>query len=160
MDRIQTLSCSPIFEDMTREAVEELCSRGKVVSFEANRVLFERGDAADELMVLQEGVVQLLFPVQIMGVVRDVAMETKQPGDIVAWSAFVRPYHFTLSARCASKCTLTSLRRDTLHRFFEMDPQTGYLFMRNLAGVIGRRLQAMHTMWMHDLQASATKRLE
>ncbi len=32
--------------------------------------------------------------------------------------------------------------------------------MRNLAGVIGRRLQAMQTIWMHDLQASATKRME
>ena len=32
--------------------------------------------------------------------------------------------------------------------------------MGNLAGVIGRRLQALQTIWMHDLEATAVKRLE
>jgi CRP-like cAMP-binding protein len=150
---------SAVFVDISREAVDELCSRGQTVSFEADHKLFERGQGAEELMILQEGVVELLFPVQIMGVTRAVTMESKHTGDVVAWSAVVSPYRFTLSARCASECTLTSFRRSTLHTFFETDPQTGYLFMRNLAGVIGRRLQAMQTIWMHDLQARAEKRM-
>ena len=78
---------------------------------------------------------------------------------MVAWSSLVSPYHFTLSARCASKCTFTVFRRDALHEYFERDPLTGYLFMRNLAGVIGRRLQAMHAIWMHDLQAGAARHM-
>ncbi len=154
-----TLLHSPIFEDIPADAVAELCSRGRSVSFDAGRLLFERGQDADELMILQEGGVELLFPVMILGVTREVTMETKQPGAVVAWSSLVGPYHFTLSARCACDCRLVSFMRDTLHSFFETDPDTGYRFMRNLAGVIGRRLQAMQTLWMHDLQASAAKRL-
>lgn len=153
-------SCrSVIFSGISEEAVADLCSHGTVVSFEANHELFKRGEDADELMILQEGVVELLFPVQIMGVARDVTIETKQAGDVVAWSAVVHPYRFTLSARCAGKCTLTTFRRDALWEMFERDPRTGFLFMRNLAGVLGRRFQMMQTMWLHDLQASAVRRL-
>lgn len=150
---------SAVFEDISEEVVEGLCSRGRVVSFEAGHKLFERGESADELIILRRGVVELLFPVEIMGVTRDVTMEVKQAGDIVAWSSLVKPYRLTVSARCASTGTLTSVSREELLAFFETDPQTGYLFMRNLAGVIGRRLQAMQTLWAHDLQASAAKRL-
>ncbi len=160
MDRIQALSGSAIFEDISREAIEELCSRGREVSCEAGYKLFERDQNADELMVVQEGVVDLVFPVQVISVTREVTMESVQAGDVLAWSSLVRPYRFTLSARCASRCVLTALSRDNLHAFFETDPQTGYLFMRNLAGVVGRRLQAMQAMWVRELQATAAKRME
>ncbi len=153
-------SGSAVFRGIADDAMDQLCACGRAVSFKAGHVLFERGQDADNLMILQDGVVELLFPVQIMGVTRDVTMETKQVGDLVAWSALVSPYHFTLSARCAGDCTLASFTRDALESFFDSDPQSGYLFMRNLAGEIGHRLQRMQTMWVHDLQASAAKRLE
>lgn len=154
-----SLGKSAVFQGISDEAIGKFCTCGEVVEFETGHILFERGQDANDLMILREGVVELLFPVQIMGVTRDVVMATKQPGDVVAWSSLVSPYHFTLSARCASKCILTCFRRDAVHSFFETDPRTGYLFTRNLAGVIGRRLQAMQTLWVHDLQASAVKRL-
>jgi len=151
---------SAIFEDMSEETVQDLCGRGRVLSFDAESKLFERGGRAEDLMILLDGVVELLFPLRILGVSREIPMESKHAGDVVAWSALVAPYHFTLGARCATPCKLMSLGRAALFRFFEADPATGYVFMRNLAGVIGRRLQALQTMWMHDLEISAVKRLE
>ncbi len=151
---------SPIFHDIPDDDVAALCAQGRTVLLDAGRVLFERGQDAEELMILQDGAVELLFPIMILGVTREVVMETKQPGAVVAWSSLVSPYHVTLSAQCASDCRLVSFARDALYSFFEADPHTGYLFMRNLAGVVGRRLQAMQTIWMHELQASAGKRLE
>lgn len=146
-----------IFEGISREAVEQLCSHGRVISFEANHELFRRGGNASELMILTDGVVELIFPVEILGVTRNVTMESKRAGDVVAWSALVEPYQYTLSARSATECALTVLSRETLHGFFDSDPQAGYLFMRNLAGVIGRRLSAVQAMWARDLQVSAAK---
>lgn len=151
---------SAIFEDMSAEAVQNLCGRGHGLSFDAGSQLFERGDKAEDLMVLQNGVVELLFPLRILGVSREIPMESKHAGDVVAWSALVAPYHFTLSARCVTACKLLCMSRAALLRFFEAEPATGYVFMRNLAGVIGRRLQAFQTMWMHDLETSAVKRWE
>ncbi len=160
MDRIQVLGRSAIFEGVSREAIEELCSRGREVSFEAGHKLFERDQHADELMIVQDGVVELVFPVQVMSVIREVTFERVQAGDVVAWSSLVSPHRFTLSACCASRCVLTALSRDSLHAFFETDLHTACLFMRNLAGVIGRRLQAMQDMWVRELQATATRRME
>jgi len=79
---------------------------------------------------------------------------------VVAWSAMVAPYRYTLGARCQSDCALTSLPREVLESFFARRPEAGYLFMRNLAGVIGQRLHAMQDIWLHDLQASAIRQLE
>lgn len=160
MDRIKALSGSAIFEDIPLEAIEELCSRGREITLEAGHKLFERDQEADELMILQEGVVDLVFPVEVVNVTREVTMESVLAGDVVAWSSLVHPHRFTLSARCARRCVLTCLSRDKLHAFFETDPQTGYQFMRNLAEVIGRRLQAMQTRWVGELQATAEKWME
>ncbi|MFQ5501108.1 MAG: Crp/Fnr family transcriptional regulator [Phycisphaerae bacterium] len=155
----EILSRSNIFRDIPQSSIGELCARGKAQSFESGDRLFDRGEDATELMVLQDGVVELFFPIQIMGVTRDLIMETKQPGDVVAWSALVDPHRFTLAARCASDCRVTSLDRPLLESYFEEHPREGYLFMRNLAGVIGQRLHAMQTIWLHDLQSNAIKRL-
>lgn len=160
MDRIQVLSQSAIFEGISLKAIEEVCSRGREISLEAGHTLFERDQEADELMIIEEGVVDLVFPVQIVSVTREVTLESVQAGDVVAWSSLVHPHRFTLSARCAGRCVLTCLSRDSLHAFFEVDPQTRYLFMRNLAEVIGRRLQAMQAMWIRELQTTAAKRME
>lgn len=160
MDRIQALSSFAIFEDISPKAIEELCSQGREISVEAGHKLFERDHESDELMIVQEGVVDLVFPVEILSVTREVTMESVPAGKAIAWSSLVHPHRFTLSARCASPCVLTCLSRDNLYAFFETDPKTGYLFMRNLAEVIGRRLQAMQTMWMRELQATAARRME
>ncbi|MCP4250384.1 MAG: cyclic nucleotide-binding domain-containing protein [bacterium] len=149
-----------IFESISSERIETLCSQGRELAFEAGHVLFERGQDAEELLVLQEGIAELFSPVHIMGATRELTLESKRAGDVVAWSALVPPYRFTLSARCAGPCRLISLSREMLHEFFETDPAVGYRFMRNLAGVIGQRLQAMQAIWMHDLQASAIRRME
>ncbi len=152
-----SLAASPIFADMEDTSIEELCARGQTISFSAGHVLFERAEDAVKLMILREGIIELVFPVSILGATREVAMESKSPGDVVAWSALVSPYYFTLSARCTSDCTLMSFTREALTVYFDTDPATGYRFMSNLAGVIGRRLQAMQATWMHDLQASLTR---
>lgn len=44
--------------------------------------------------------------------------------------------------------------------FFETDAHTGYSFMRNLAEVIGRRLEATQTMRTPELQFSAVKQMQ
>lgn len=160
MDRIEALSRSAIFEDISLEAIEELCSRGREVSLEAGHKLFERDQEADELMIVQEGVVDLVFPVEVVSVTREVTMESVTAGGVVAWSSLVRPHRFTLSGRCAGQCVLTCLSREKLLAFFETDPRIGYLFMRNLADVVGRRLQAMQTRWVRELQVTASKRME
>lgn len=149
-----------IFEGIASGTIEELLERGRTLTCEPGQVLFERGQDANELMLLREGVFELFFPIRIMGVTRELTMERKEMGDVVAWSALVSPYYCTLSGRCANRCKVVCFSRDDLLSFFDVDAQCGYLFMRNLASVIGRRVQKVQDTWIHDLQTSAVKHLE
>ena len=151
---------SAIFEDISDDDLEELSPRGQTQTFETGQLLFERGQDANDLMLLQEGAVGLFFPVHVMGATRELTLESKHAGDVVAWSALVSPYHFTLSGRCASRCVVTCFKRDDLLTFFDTHTRCGYLFMQNLTEVVGRRLQNMQNTWIHDLQTSAVKHLE
>lgn len=160
MENIRKLSKSAIFEDISPEAIEELCACGRTLSLEEGHRLFDLGEDANELMILEDGAVELFFPVRVIGVTRELTLERKQVGDVVAWSALISPHRFTLSARCASKCVLACLSREDLHDHFDTDPEVGYLFMRNLAGVIGKRLNNMQDVWVRELQSSAVERLE
>ncbi len=148
------------FKDISADVLEELATHGQTQTFEMGHLLFERAQEANDLMLLQEGAVDLFFPLHVMGVTRELTMESKHAGDMVAWSALVSPYRFRLSGRCTSRCVITCFNRDDLLTFFDAHTHCGYLFMRNLAGVVGRRLQNMQNMWIHDLQASAVKHLE
>ncbi len=160
MGDTHSLGDAAILEDISADVLEELSTHGQTQTFETGHLLFERGQDASDFMLLQEGTVGLFFPVYVMGATRELTMESKHAGDVVAWSALVDPYRFTLSGRCASRCVITCFNRDDLLTFFDAHPQCGYLFMRNLAGVVGRRLQNMQNIWIHDLQASAVKHLE
>lgn len=157
MENFQDLMHSTICEGMSEKAVETLCSRAEMLSCEAGHRLFEQGQEARDLMILREGVVELSFSVVIMGATRELTVEAKKPGDVVAWSALVRPYRFTLSAHCASACTVARLSRTSLEALFKEDGEIGYLFMRNLSGVIGRRLQNLQAKWLGDLESRAHK---
>lgn len=155
----EKLARSVIFAGILPEDIEDLLARGRDASFEAGHRLFDRGEPARELMLLRDGVVELVLPIRVLGATRDLIMETKQAGDVVAWSALVAPHRFTLAARCASDCCLIHLGREVLESYFAERPEVGFRFMRNLAGVIGQRLYTMQTIWMRDLQSSAAKRL-
>lgn len=160
MDSVERMSRSSLFEGIAFSDIEALRSQERELTYKSGDRLFKRGETARGLMILKEGLVELFIPIEIMGVTRDVPVETKQAGDVVAWSALVAPYCFTLGARCASDCLLTVLDREALEQFFSDRPLVGYLFMQNLAKVIGGRLQFMQTMWLRDLQLGAKRKLE
>jgi CRP/FNR family cyclic AMP-dependent transcriptional regulator len=160
MTEMSELVNVPIFSGIEREAVEEFSRHGKTLSFGSGDRLFARDESANELMILLDGVVELLFPMDILGVSRELILESRHAGDVLAWSALVGPYHFTLSARCSSPCTLVSFNRETLRDYFESNPLIGYRFMENLSGVIAQRLHSLQMIWLHDLQSGAISRLE
>src|SRR3989304_786915 len=82
---------SAIFEDIPEDTIQELCGRGHVLSFDAGTKLFERGESGEELMILLDGVVELVIPLRVLGVSREVPMESKHAGDVVALAALVGP---------------------------------------------------------------------
>ena len=157
MENLPRLSRSPVFEDISLDDIHNFCAQGREVSFPQGHVLFVRGQDANELMLLNEGCIELFCPMDGTGGAsdRDIPLESKNEGDLIAWSALVKPHIYTLGARCVKPCNITTLERKSVEEYFEHHPQVGYLFMRNLAGVAGSRLNHMFDIWVRDLRDAA-----
>ena len=88
---------------------------------------------AVQILVYFEGVGDLL-----MGVHRE-------PGSLIAWSAFRAPYRHTSSMRCEETTEVMRRPRDTFEEIFEKDPYLGYLILKKVAAAMDNRLEGAVT---------------
>jgi len=137
---------------MSDAQFERVFAIAKTQSLHPGDYLFLLGDDADHLYVVSRGLVEICFPLAIDGQMSDITVETREPGKMFGWSALVKPYRFTLSARSAAATEVVSFSRVALLDVFEQDPQTAHYFTRHLAEVIGRRLLRMQALWARELQ--------
>jgi CRP/FNR family transcriptional regulator, cyclic AMP receptor protein len=101
----------------------------------AGRVLFKRGDPADRLYVLAEGVLE----VQETGARID-------PGQLVGEISFFAPDGVrTATVRCASACTLLSMDETAFRQLFHQNPSFGYEVVRLITQRLSADVQRLRT---------------
>ena len=118
----------------------------------SGQVLFELGSVADRLYVVQRGRISLTLPMTVGGRPRDVLVEERGPGQTVGWSALIPPHKFTLKAAAPLDSEVLAIPRLALEAHLEADPVVGYHVARNVAAVVGQRLQVMQAMWLREMQ--------
>lgn len=148
----EELSGIPILAGVPQDDLAGLLALGSDRDYAAGATVFERGAAAAEMYIVCRGAVELAFPLEIQGQLREIPLQRYGRGGFVGWSALVAPYRFTFGARCVERAELTVFRREALDAFFDDHPVAAYRFMRNLAGVVGLRLQRMQTLWVQEIQ--------
>jgi CRP-like cAMP-binding protein len=132
-------------------AVLELGSRMRLAP---GAVLFPLGAPADSLYLITQGRVSLTLPMQVGGSDQDILVEERGPGETIGWSAMVPPYRFTLEARAPLDAEVLAFSRAALLDYLAARPAVGQIVMRNLASVIGQRLQVFQAMWVRAMQRS------
>jgi len=147
------------FAELQESETAPLLTMAHPLSCRANECLFLLGEHADRLYVVLSGKVELTFPLSFGGTVRDIPVESKTPGSALGWSALVKPHRFTLSAWAAEASELATFRRDDLLQLFEAEPRIGYVVMRHVAEVVGRRLLQVQALWARELQRAVTDSL-
>jgi len=130
----------------------QVLALGSRRALSAGQVLFNLGDAADDLFVVESGRIALTLPMTLGDKEQDVLIEERSPGQSLGWSALVPPHRFTLKAAAAIDSEVLVLPRAALLDHFAAHPTVGYLFTRNLSAVVGHRLQIMETMWLREVQ--------
>ncbi len=145
------LSLTPAFQ-------AELAAIAEPQSLARGEYLFLLGDHADRLYTVLAGRMEVCFPLSLGGAVRDVTVETIEPGGALGLSALVKPYRFTLSARAGLDTELASFARDRLVAMLDVDLGLGRAFMGRLTEVLGRRLLTMQALWGRELQRSLSAR--
>jgi CRP-like cAMP-binding protein len=124
----------------------------------AGRVLFQIGEPADGIFVVQSGRVALTVPLTVQGVEEHVLIEERLPGETLGWSGLVPPHRFTLKATAATETELLTFARSSLLDHFVRYPAVGRIVTHNLASVISRRLGIFQTMWLREMQRTVEKR--
>jgi CRP-like cAMP-binding protein len=143
---------SELLDGLDKEGGRRILEIARPQGLRAGEYLFLLGEAADRLYVVVKGTVEICFPLALAGSVQDVSVESKEVGRVVGWSALVRPYRFTLSARAAEPSQVAAFPRRALLDVFDAEPRIGLAFTRRLAEVIGHRLLKMEALWARELQ--------
>jgi CRP/FNR family transcriptional regulator, cyclic AMP receptor protein len=135
--------------DASATALEALGSR---ISLAPGHVLFRIGDDASHLYVIERGAIELRMPMQVEGHDEDVRIEECPAGHTLGWSTLVPPHRFTLEASARLHTELLAFPRDALLAYFSSHPDVGYVVLRNIAAVLGQRLQVFQAMWVRQMQ--------
>ena len=130
-------------------AIRGLASR---VALEAGEILFRIGNEACHLYLIEDGLIELTMPMQVGGREERVRIEERHAGQTLGWSTLVPPHRFTLNASAPVSSGLLAFPRDTLLEYFADRPDTGYLVLRNVAAIVGQRLQVFQAMWLRQMQ--------
>ncbi len=142
------------FAGLEADELSLVAAIGTLVARPAGEVLFTLGGVTDSLWVVTRGLVELTFPLVVMGERTEISMEVCGRGQVVGWSALVPPHRLTMGGRVAEDARLASFDRTQLLSLCEQQPQLAVRLITNLAAVVGRRLQRAQALWVRELQRS------
>ena len=125
---------------------------GSQVRVAAGAQLFELGSEAHGVYLIERGRIALTLPMRVGARQEDVLVEERTAGQMVGWSGLIPPHRFTLKASAQIETDLLVLPRAPLLEFFDANPAIGYVVMRNLASIVGQRLQVFQAMWLREMQ--------
>lgn len=141
-----------LFRDLGDEGVRRILAIGRARALDAGQYLFLLGDNADEFYVVLRGTLDLCLPIALRGTVKDITVESAGAGRAFGWSALVKPYRFTLSARATEPSEVVGFARDDLQRLAETEPGIGYSILTRISEVMGLRLVTFQALWVRELQ--------
>ncbi len=128
----------PVFQGMSREALELLAGCASNVRFADGEMLFREGDDANVFYVIRHGRVALDMFVPARG---PVTIETVDPGEVIGWSWLFPPYRWHFDAKALGLVRATVFGGACLREKCEQDTAFGYDLMSRFAQVMIERLQ-------------------
>ncbi len=137
----QELRECQLFSGLSDAELAKVASSVLVKEYEAGAIIFQEGDSAEELLVLQEGRValQMTLP-KIEGQSRRITVDIVTRNDVIGWSALVEPYKYNFAAVCLQKVKAQSISGNKLRWLLQDDPRIGYEVLKGLTQVIASRL--------------------
>lgn len=128
-----------LFAGMSDEVVDEVTKMMVSLTKQAGESLFEQGDPADDLYILESGRLELKMP----GAAKPTIV-ARSPGEAVGWSSLAGREKYSAGVTCAEDCRLLKLNKADLDVILRRYPLYGMLFYKRLAGVVGERLIMCH----------------
>lgn len=146
------IKAAELFSGLSLSRIRRLAAIGRALTLRTGEYLFLLGDSAQYVSVVTGGQVDLCCPISFGGVVKDITVESMGPGKTVGWSALVKPFRFTLSARAAQPSEVIAIARPELLHAFEADPEIERVVIARVSELVANRLTMFQALWVRELQ--------
>lgn len=147
----ELLKHAELFEGLDETELRQIAEIGHPQSLRTGEYLFLLGEDAHAIYVVTKGTLSLCFPMLVGGNVRDISVESAKDGKAAGWSALVKPYRFTLSARATEATEVLGFSRRALLELFEREPRLGSTFFMKISELVGIRLATVQALWVRQL---------
>lgn len=138
----QVLKECEVFSTLSDAELEKVSGSILEKEYEAGTTIFQEGDNAEELLILQEGkvAVQMTLPKAQLEMSRRITVDVVTRNEVVGWSAIVEPYMYTFTAVCLQKVRALSISGTKLRWLLRDNPEIGYEVLKGLIKVVASRL--------------------
>ena len=155
----QVLRECELFSKLSDAELEKIASSVQEKQYEAGATIFQEGDSAEELLILQEGkvAVQMTLPKAQIQMSRRITVDIINRNEVVGWSAIVEPYVYTLTAVCLQKVRALSLSGTKIRWLLRDNPKIGYEVLKGLIKVVASRLDDTRQLLVSERQLTGLK---
>jgi CRP-like cAMP-binding protein len=134
----------PFLHGMSPQDVEALASMASERAFDVGQNLFETGDPADGLYLVEYG--RLIIEADVSGDL--VQVQTISPGDAIGWSSFCEPYEWQFGCRALEPSGVLYFRAAELRERFASNYHFAYELTKRITETMLHRLQiTRQRMW-------------
>ena len=146
VDAFEQLS---LFQGLTLDQIERLQNLFIPWACDADTVIFEQGEPAENLYVVVSGEIVVQFkpddgPAIVVAHVQD--------GGVVGWSAALGSRAYTSGAMTTVDTRMLRVRGADLRALCVQDPELGQAILDHLAGIIAERLRSTHAQVLSLLE--------
>ena len=121
---------------LTDEMLDRLIPITELLRFDTNEYIFQQGDKADRIYMVQKG--KVLLEHRITDEIT-VFVSAIKPGYAFGWSAMLTEEFYTSDAICAEACELLSFKEQKIKALFQEDHSLGFIMSQRLLHILKKR---------------------
>ena len=137
---IEKLSAQPLLAGVPEEGIRELTRIGENVALHAGDELMHEDDEPHDFYMVVEGELEVYLP-KTAERISEVKLATMTDGDCIGEYSFVDQRRLSASVRAISPARVFRLSNKDFQAFLENNKTVGYFVLRNLLGMLVRRLR-------------------
>ena len=138
MDKIEVLKRSDLFRELDDEQLALVAEIGTQQVFDAGQMIYKQGDLAEQIHVIEEGLVGIILEV---GPLAQRQVQAAANFESFGWSAMIPPYTRTATVKALEQTKVVLFNGRELAAFCTTHSEVGFAIMQAVARVIAERLR-------------------
>ena len=131
----------PFFSLLTDEQLRAIAMISEEKAYPKDVLLVKENMAANKLMLLLEGDVDLVYSGGGEGAISNALVGSIAPGEMLGVSSLIEPYTYISSARATLPVKVVEIDGPAVRALMHVDKLLGYALMRNVAAAVLERLK-------------------